>query len=91
MEIEEVQDTPKLCTCMRLWELPDQYILEPTDPPSTGSLSIDRTTGNLSSISRFMTIKFVYSSILCLASVLHAECQWIRVVVGCSLIVRSLL
>ena len=59
----EVQDTPKLCTRMRLWELPDQYILEPTDSFSTKFLSIDRTTGDLSSISRFMTIKFVYSSI----------------------------
>ena len=91
MEIEEVQDTPKLCTRMVLWELPDQYILQPIDSPSTEFLSIDRTTVDLSSISRFMTIKFVYSSILCLAFVLHAEFQWIRVVVGCSLIMRSLM
>ena len=76
---------------MRLWELPDQYILEPTDSFSTKFLSIDRTTGDLSSISRFMTINFVYSSILCLAFVLHAEFQWIRVVVGRCLIMRSLM
>ena len=56
----EVQDTPKLCTRMVLWELPDQYILEPIDSPSTGFLSMNRTTGDLSSTSRFMTTKFVY-------------------------------
>jgi hypothetical protein len=57
----EVQDTPKLCTRMVLWELPDQYIWEPIDlSPSTGFLSMNRATGDLSSISRFMTTKFVH-------------------------------
>lgn len=60
----EVQDTPKLCTRMRLWELPDQYILEPTDSYSTKFLSIDRTTGDLSSISELPDFNGAHAQIV---------------------------
>jgi hypothetical protein len=39
-----------LCTRMRLWELPDQYVLEPTDSISRQLLAIDRSNGNLSTL-----------------------------------------
>lgn len=38
----------KPCTRMRLWELPDKYVLEPTDHMATEYLSIDRSSGDLS-------------------------------------------
>jgi hypothetical protein len=39
-----------LCTRMRLWELPDQYVLEPTDSISRQLLAIDRSNGSLSTL-----------------------------------------
>ncbi|BBM96933.1 phosphatidylinositol 4-phosphatase [Marchantia polymorpha subsp. ruderalis] len=38
---------PKLCDRMRLWELPDQVIFEPTDAHTSRFLSINRESGDL--------------------------------------------
>lgn len=51
-EMGEFGGAQKLCTRMRLWELPDQYLLEPTDAIASQLLSINRSNGELSSISK---------------------------------------
>ncbi|KAL3527288.1 hypothetical protein ACH5RR_011944 [Cinchona calisaya] len=37
----------KLHTKMRLWEFPDEYVIEPTDGPSGSSLAISRVDGSI--------------------------------------------
>lgn len=46
----------KPCTRMRLWELPDKYVLEPTDHMATEYLSIDRSSGDLSYTSKLASL-----------------------------------
>lgn len=38
---------PKLYTRLRLWEFPDQYVIEPSDGSSGSSLSISRKDGSM--------------------------------------------
>ncbi|PON94379.1 Phosphoinositide phosphatase [Trema orientale] len=40
--MERADSGQKLYSRMRLWEFPDQYVIEPTDGPSAASLSINR-------------------------------------------------
>jgi hypothetical protein len=47
-EMGDFSGIQKLVTRMRLWELPEKYVLEPTDSIATQFLSIDRSSGELS-------------------------------------------
>ncbi|KAG0593154.1 hypothetical protein M758_1G301500 [Ceratodon purpureus] len=47
-EMGDFSGIQKMVTRMRLWELPDRYVLEPTDCMASQFLSIDRSTGDLS-------------------------------------------
>lgn len=46
--MDDFSEIQKRSTRMRLWELPDVYVLEPTDSMATQFLSINRSTGDLS-------------------------------------------
>ncbi|XP_077219947.1 phosphoinositide phosphatase SAC6-like [Tasmannia lanceolata] len=48
--MEKVNSERKLYTRMRLWELPDQYVIEPTDGISDSYLSISRADGSMNLI-----------------------------------------
>eukprot|EP00257_Ricinus_communis_P017833 XP_015576365.1 phosphoinositide phosphatase SAC7 [Ricinus communis] len=45
--MERAESGQKLYTRMRLWEFPDQYLIEPTDGSSASPLSINRADGSL--------------------------------------------
>ncbi|KAK4790642.1 hypothetical protein SAY86_017946 [Trapa natans] len=45
--MEKADSGQKLCTGMRLWEFPDQYIVQPTDGSSGSLLAISRSDGTL--------------------------------------------
>ena len=40
----------KLYTKLRLWEFPDQYVIEPTDGSSGSCLAISRVDGSMNMI-----------------------------------------
>lgn len=44
--MEKADSGQKLYTRMRLWEFPDQYIVEPTDGSSGSLLAISRNDGS---------------------------------------------
>lgn len=48
--MEKSDSGQKLYTRMRLWEFPDQYIVEPTDGSSCPHLAINRTDGSINLI-----------------------------------------
>ncbi|KAH7519829.1 phosphoinositide phosphatase SAC6 [Ziziphus jujuba] len=48
--MERADSAQKLYTRMRLWEFPDQYVIEPTDGSSGASLAVSRIDGSLSLI-----------------------------------------
>ncbi|KAJ4844537.1 GTPase activating protein (GAP) for Rho1p [Turnera subulata] len=48
--MERAESGQKLYTRMRLWEFPDQYVIEPTDGSCGSSLSINRTDGSMNLI-----------------------------------------
>lgn len=50
----------KLCTRMRLWEFPDQYVIEPTDGSSVKPLSVNRADGSMDLIGSFITNSFIF-------------------------------
>lgn len=45
--MEKADPSQKLHTRMRLWEFPDQYVIEPTDGSSGSYLSVSRTDGSM--------------------------------------------
>ncbi|KAF7809590.1 phosphoinositide phosphatase SAC7 [Senna tora] len=45
--MEKADSGQKLYTKMRLWEFPDQYIIEPTDGSSGSSLTVSRVDGSM--------------------------------------------
>ncbi|GAA0144381.1 phosphatase [Lithospermum erythrorhizon] len=47
---EKDNPSKKLCAQMRLWEFPDQYVIEPTDGSSGSCLSVSRTDGSMKHI-----------------------------------------
>ncbi|XP_019421966.1 PREDICTED: phosphoinositide phosphatase SAC6-like [Lupinus angustifolius] len=47
---EKADSVKKLYTEMRLWEFPDQYVIQPTDGSSCSSLSISRKDGSMKHI-----------------------------------------
>ncbi|KAK3005919.1 hypothetical protein RJ639_017792 [Escallonia herrerae] len=48
--MEKADPAQKLYTRMRLWEFPDQYVIEPTDGVSGSCLSVSRVDGSLNLI-----------------------------------------
>lgn len=48
--MEKAESLQKLYTRMRLWESPDQYVIEPTDGSLTSSLAISRVDGSMNLI-----------------------------------------
>ena len=51
-ELGDFSGIQEMVTRMRLWELPDKYVLEPTDSMASQYLSIDRSSGGLSYLSK---------------------------------------
>lgn len=51
--MERADSVQKLYTRMRLWEFPDQYVIEPTDGSSGSSLSVSRVDGSMKLIGQF--------------------------------------
>ncbi|XP_023003868.1 phosphoinositide phosphatase SAC7-like [Cucurbita maxima] len=45
--MEKTDSAQKLYTRMRLWEFPDQYVIEPTDGSCGSSLSVSRVDGSM--------------------------------------------
>ena len=45
--MEKADSAQKLYTRMRLWEFPDQYVIEPTDGSCGSSLSVSRVDGSM--------------------------------------------
>ncbi|TKY58358.1 Phosphoinositide phosphatase SAC7 [Spatholobus suberectus] len=45
--MEKADSVKKLYTRMRLWEFPDQYVIEPTDGSSGSSLAVSRKDGSM--------------------------------------------
>ncbi|CDP01801.1 unnamed protein product [Coffea canephora] len=45
--MEKADPAQKLYTRLRLWEFPDEYVIEPTDGSSGSSLSISRVDGSI--------------------------------------------
>eukprot|EP00256_Glycine_max_P019327 XP_003537682.2 phosphoinositide phosphatase SAC7 [Glycine max] len=50
--MEKEDSVQKLYTRMRLWEFPDQYVIEPTDGSSGSSLSVSRVDGSMKLIDK---------------------------------------
>lgn len=46
--MEKVDSGTQLYTRMRLWEMPDQYVVEPTDGNADSYLVISRVDGSIS-------------------------------------------
>jgi hypothetical protein len=51
-EMGDFSGIQKMCTRMRLWELPDKFVLEPTDSMASRFLAIDRSSGDFSYMSQ---------------------------------------
>lgn len=45
--MEKADPAQKLYTRMRLWEFPEQYVIEPTDGSSGSCLQISRVDGSM--------------------------------------------
>lgn len=60
----DVSEIQKRITQMRLWEFPDKYVFEPTDSLATQFLSIDRSSGDLNSISQLPDSNASHSQIV---------------------------
>lgn len=54
MTEEKAEAGQKLYTRMRLWEFPDQYVIEPTDGSNGSSLTVSRVDGSMSLIGGFL-------------------------------------
>lgn len=56
--MEKTESLQKLYTRMRLWESPDQYVIEPTDGSLTSSLAISRVDGSMNLIGWLIYLPF---------------------------------
>lgn len=54
--MERADSGQRLYTRMRLWEFPDQYVIEPTDGSSGASMAVSRVDGSLSLIGEFASL-----------------------------------
>lgn len=59
--MERADSGQKLYTRMRLWEFPDQYVIEPTDGSSGASLAVSRVDGSLSLIGELLSLFVWYA------------------------------
>lgn len=57
---EKVDPAQKLFSKMRLWELPDQYVVEPTDGSSGSYLAISRVDGSMKIIGNFIDLSLFH-------------------------------
>jgi hypothetical protein len=48
--MERAESGQKLYTRMRLWEFPDQYVIEPTDGSCGSSLAVNKADGSMNLI-----------------------------------------
>ena len=63
--MEKADSGQKLYTKMRLWEFPDQYVIEPTDGSSSGSsLSVSRKDGSMKLIGSLLVCFILFPLIL---------------------------
>lgn len=60
--MERAESCQKLYTRMRLWEFPDEYVIEPTDGSSASSLSISRVDASIKLIGRLL---YLVTHLLC--------------------------
>lgn len=76
--MERADSSQKLYTRMRLWEFPDQYVVEPTDGSCGSSLAISRKDGSMNLIGRLILLAVLcpgFCSICCvLFSGVNCEC-----------------
>lgn len=76
--MERADSSQKLYTRMRLWEFPDQYVVEPTDGSCGSSLAISRKDGSLNLIGGLILLAVLclgFCSICCvLLSGVTSEC-----------------
>ncbi|MQM03440.1 hypothetical protein Taro_036223 [Colocasia esculenta] len=54
--MEKSDSAKKLCTKMRLWEFPDQYIIEPTDGILDSYLAVSRADGSMNLIRTYLMV-----------------------------------
>lgn len=54
--MERADSVQKLYTRMRLWEFPDQYVIEPTDGSSGSSLAVSRVDGSMKLIGQLIPL-----------------------------------
>ena len=52
----------KLYAKMRLWEFPDQYVVEPTDGSSASLLAVSRLDGSMNLVGNFIPQHFFFFS-----------------------------
>lgn len=62
--MERTDSAQKLYTRMRLWEFPDQYIMEPTDGSSGSFLAIGRNDGSMKLIGSLLRL-FQFDNCYC--------------------------
>jgi hypothetical protein len=76
--MERADSSQKLYTRMRLWEFPDQYVVEPTDGSCGSSLAISRKDGSMNLIGGLILLAILcigFCSICCaLLSGVNCEC-----------------
>lgn len=76
--MERADSSQKLYTRMRLWEFPDQYVVEPTDGSCGSSLAISRKDGSMNLIGTLILLAVLcpgFCSICCvLFSGVNCEC-----------------
>lgn len=59
--MEKGDSSQKLYKRMRLWEFPDQYVVEPTDGSSGSCLEISRVDGSMKLIGYLLIFLFSYA------------------------------
>lgn len=75
--------SPKLYTKLRLWEFPDQYVIEPTDGSSASCLAISRVDASMhliglsSIISAFSSFHIILLFQLFFLCKLYATCMYV--------------
>lgn len=58
--MEKADPAQKLYNTMRLWEFPDQYVVEPTDGSSGSFLAISRIDASINLIGYHLLIPLIY-------------------------------
>lgn len=58
--MDKADPAQKLYNKMRLWEFPDQFVVEPTDGSSSSSLAISRLDGSMKLIGNSLTFSLFF-------------------------------